>query len=104
MPRVGGSNVKTGGRAAGLSHNFAGEGGGLPGRFAELLRRISVYLRNSTARDQVFGGVRRKATEMRNFIVGALAVAIIVIGYLYYQETKNDASITITAPKIETPK
>jgi len=39
---------------------------------------------------------------MRGFVVGALAVAVVVLGYLYYQETRNDASITIEAPKIQT--
>ena len=66
--------------------------------------KCRLFRRNSTARDEVFGRARQKGNEMRNFIVGALAVAIVVIGYLYYQETKNDASITIQAPKIETPR
>jgi hypothetical protein len=41
---------------------------------------------------------------MRNFIVGGLAVVVVILGYLYYQETRNQASITIEAPKIETPR
>lgn len=41
---------------------------------------------------------------MRGFIVGALAVAVLVLGYLYWDETRNDASITIQAPKIDTPR
>jgi len=32
-------------------------------------------------------------------IIGALIVALAVIGYLYYQRTQND--ITISLPKIE---
>lgn len=39
---------------------------------------------------------------MRGFIVGALVVAVAVLGYFYYQETKND--IVISPPKIETPR
>ncbi len=34
---------------------------------------------------------------MRGFIVGALAVAVVVLGYLYWQETKNDVSIKLEA-------
>jgi hypothetical protein len=41
---------------------------------------------------------------MRGFLIGALAVAVVVLGYLYWQETRNEASITIQAPKIETPR
>jgi hypothetical protein len=41
---------------------------------------------------------------MRGFLVGALAVGVVVLGYLYWEETRNDASITIQAPKIETPR
>ena len=40
---------------------------------------------------------------MRNpypaLIIGALVVALAVVGYLYYQSTRND--ITIELPKIE---
>jgi hypothetical protein len=32
-------------------------------------------------------------------IIGALVVAVAVIGYLYYQRTRND--ITIQMPKVE---
>ena len=32
-------------------------------------------------------------------IIGALVVAVAVIGYLYYQRTRND--VTIQLPKIE---
>jgi hypothetical protein len=32
-------------------------------------------------------------------IVGALALAVAVLGFLYYQRTKND--ITIQLPKVE---
>jgi hypothetical protein len=49
-------------------------------------------------------GKASKGIEMRNIILGALAVGVIVLGYLYYVETKDDASITIQAPKIETPR
>lgn len=40
---------------------------------------------------------------MRGFLIGALAVAVAVLGYLYWQETNDDVSITLEAPKIETP-
>jgi hypothetical protein len=32
-------------------------------------------------------------------IIGALVVAVAVVGYLYYQRTRND--ITIQMPKVE---
>ena len=32
-------------------------------------------------------------------IIGALAIAVAVFGYLYYQRTRND--ITVQLPKIE---
>jgi hypothetical protein len=41
---------------------------------------------------------------MRGFLVGALAVGVVVLGYLYWEETRNDASITIEAPKVELPR
>jgi uncharacterized membrane protein len=62
------------------------------------------FSQNSIARDQVIGRARMKGNEMRGFLLGALAVAVVVLGYLYYEETRNDASITIEAPKIETPR
>lgn len=39
---------------------------------------------------------------MRGFIVGALAIAVVVLGYLYWQETKNDVSITLKPPTVST--
>jgi predicted negative regulator of RcsB-dependent stress response len=39
---------------------------------------------------------------MKGFIIGALLVAVAVLGYFYYERTKND--ITISPPKIETPR
>ena len=55
-------------------------------------------------RDQV---MRSKTLELENTlmkpltiaIIGALVVAVAVVGYLYYQRTKND--ITIQVPKVE---
>lgn len=32
--------------------------------------------------------------------MGALAVAVIVLGYLYYQETQRSAEITIDVPNV----
>jgi hypothetical protein len=43
-----------------------------------------------------------KDKTMRGFIVGALAVAVVVLGYLYWQETRNDVSIKLEAPRIST--
>jgi hypothetical protein len=43
-----------------------------------------------------------KDRTMRGFIVGALAVAVVVLGYLYWQETRNDVSIKLEAPRIST--
>jgi hypothetical protein len=40
---------------------------------------------------------------MKGTIVGALIVAVAVLGYLYYQETQDEVSTSIEAPKIETP-
>ena len=51
--------------------------------------------------------VRLKKLELENSlmkplttaIIGALVVAVAVVGYLYYQRTRND--ITIQMPKVE---
>ena len=37
---------------------------------------------------------------MRGFIIGALVVAVVVLGYLYWQETRNDVNIKLEAPQI----
>lgn len=39
---------------------------------------------------------------MRGLIIAALLVAVGVVGYMYYDRTKND--IVISPPKIETPR
>ena len=39
---------------------------------------------------------------MRGFIVGALAVAVVVLGYLYWQETRDDVNIKLEVPRIST--
>jgi hypothetical protein len=36
---------------------------------------------------------------MKGFIIGALVVAVAVLGYFYYQRTQND--VTIQLPKVE---
>ncbi len=36
---------------------------------------------------------------VQTIIIGALALAVVVLGYLYYQRTQND--ITIQLPKVE---
>lgn len=37
--------------------------------------------------------------SLRTLAIGVLIVALLVVGYLYYQRTRND--ITIQIPKIE---
>ena len=41
---------------------------------------------------------------MRGFIIGALLVAVGVLGYFYWQERQNEVSIKLEAPKIQMPK
>ena len=40
---------------------------------------------------------------MRGLVVGALIVVVAVLGYLYYQETKNDVTIELEAPRVTLP-
>ena len=40
---------------------------------------------------------------MRGVLIGALVAALGILGYLYYQETQNEVSISLDAPEIETP-
>ncbi len=40
---------------------------------------------------------------MRGLVIGALFVAVAVLGYLYYEETRNDVTIELEAPKIKLP-
>lgn len=39
---------------------------------------------------------------MRGFMIGALLVAVAVIGYLYYQEKQGETTITLEAPTVQT--
>jgi hypothetical protein len=41
---------------------------------------------------------------MRGFLIGALLVAVGVLGYLYWDETRNEVSIKLDPPKVELPK
>jgi hypothetical protein len=41
-----------------------------------------------------------KETTMRGFVIGALVIAVAVLGYLYWQETRNEVSIKLEAPRI----
>ena len=41
----------------------------------------------------------RSMKPITTFIIGALVVAVAVLGYFYYQRTKND--VTIQLPKVE---
>ena len=65
-------------------------------------------LRNPVTASRMFGSdARSKKLELENTlmkplttaIIGALVVAVAVIGYLYNQRTRND--ITIQMPKVE---
>jgi hypothetical protein len=66
-------------------------------------------IREPVWRVQRCGADRQQSKETRDgaslmkpltaAIIGALIVAVIVLGYLYYQRTNND--ITIRVPKIE---
>ena len=40
---------------------------------------------------------------MRGFIIGALIVAVGVLGYLYWEDQQNSVSIELEAPTIDTP-
>jgi hypothetical protein len=44
-----------------------------------------------------------KGRKMRGFIIGALIVAVGVLGYLYWQDQQNSVSIELEAPKIDVP-
>ncbi len=35
------------------------------------------------------------------YIIGALTVAVIVLGYLYYEERRNNVSLRIDLPNVE---
>jgi hypothetical protein len=50
-----------------------------------------------------FGSLRDEGAGMREILIGVLVAAVAILGYLYYQETRSDVSIKLTAPKIETP-
>jgi hypothetical protein len=49
------------------------------------------------------GRTERNRT-MRGFLIGALLVAVGVLGYLYWEETRNEVSIKLEPPKVELPK
>jgi hypothetical protein len=40
---------------------------------------------------------------MRGFVIGVLLIGVAVLGYLYYQETRNDVTIKLEAPKVTLP-
>jgi hypothetical protein len=37
----------------------------------------------------------------KSFLIGALAVSVAVLGYLYYQETQNTATLKIQLPSVK---
>ena len=41
---------------------------------------------------------------MRGFIIGALLVAVAVLGYLYWEEQKNSVTVELEPPKVTTPQ
>jgi hypothetical protein len=81
-----------------FSHSFAMPDLDRSGTFAESAG-LSKQQRPRSSRWPI-----TKGTKMRGFLIGALAVGVIVLGYLYWEETRNDASITIEAPTIQTPR
>ena len=50
---------------------------------------------------QTIGGIMR---ALNGFVVGALAVAVVVLGYLYYRETQNNVSLKIELPRVQVDK
>lgn len=40
---------------------------------------------------------------MRGFIIGALLVAVGVLGYLYWEDQQNSVTVELEAPKVTTP-
>jgi hypothetical protein len=40
---------------------------------------------------------------MRGFIIGALLVAVAVLGYLYWEDQRNSVTVELEAPRITTP-
>jgi hypothetical protein len=36
----------------------------------------------------------------KSLLIGALLVAVAVLGYLYYQETRNTATLSVELPKV----
>ena len=39
--------------------------------------------------------------SVSGFLIGALVVAVGVLGYLYYQETRNNVGVKIELPKVK---
>ena len=65
-----------------------------PGRTPSITQRRDQVMRSKT--------LELENTQMKPLtiaIIGALVVAVAVVGYLYYQRTNND--ITIQVPKVE---
>jgi hypothetical protein len=90
-------------RAVGFSHSF-GAPLSVPGIAGRELSRVRGFQSQSNGLDQDIAGPPEKEMTMRGILLGALAVGVVVLGYLYWEETRNDASITIQAPKIELPR
>lgn len=37
----------------------------------------------------------------KSFLIGALIAGVAILGYLYYQETKNDVAIDVPSVEVE---
>lgn len=46
----------------------------------------------------------QRVTPLTGFVIGALVVAVGVLGYLYYAETQDDVSIKLDVPNLAIEK
>jgi len=42
--------------------------------------------------------------SLNGFLIGALVVAVGILGYLYYQETRNNIGVKIELPRVQIDK
>jgi hypothetical protein len=47
---------------------------------------------------QIDGGLMQ---SWNSYVIGALTVAVVVLGFLYYQERRNNVSLTIDLPNVQ---
>lgn len=43
-------------------------------------------------------------TQFNGFVIGALVVAVAVLGYFYYRETQDDVELKIDVPNLSIEK